>query len=95
MWNEHVQIIAYASILISNEHKKDSFYSEVTEILSGLDPREKVLLLEDFSARVGTTRDQFGQAIGPQNGRDERKCFTLCAEFDLTITNILFKLKII
>lgn len=59
--NEHVHIItAYAPTLVSDEDKKDRFYSELTEILRGIDPRDKVLLLGDFNARVGARRDLWG-----------------------------------
>ena len=43
--NEHVHIIAaYAPILISDEDSKDRFYSKLTGILRGIDPKDNFLL---------------------------------------------------
>ena len=96
--NEYVHIIAaYAPTLVSDEDRKDRFYSELTKILRGIDPRDKVLLLRDFNARVGARRDLWSQVIGPHGigkvNANGLRLLTLCTEFDLTITNTLFKLK--
>lgn len=78
---------------------KTDFYSELIEILSDIDPRDEVRLLGDFNARLGTRRDLLGGAtcrlgVGKMNVNG-LQLLTLCAEFNLAITNILSKLKIV
>ena len=96
--NEYAQVISvYAPTLVAEEDVKDDFYAALSEVLRGANPRDKIILLGDFNARVGSRRDLWGQALGchghgKMNGNGLR-LLTLCTEYDLTITNTLFRLK--
>ena len=95
---EHALVIsAYAPTLVADEEDKDRFYCDLHELLHNANHRDKILLLGDFNARVGTRRDLWGQTMGPHGignlNANGLRLLTLCAEHDLTITNTLFKLK--
>ena len=96
--NEYAQVIsAYAPTLVAEEDAKDDFYAALSEVLRGTNPRDKIILLGDFNARVGSRRDLWGQAIGSHGlgkmNANGLRLLTLCTEYDLTITNTLFRLK--
>ena len=63
--SEHALVIsAYAPTLVAEEEAKDEFYADLSTVLRGADPRDKVILLGDFNARVGVRSDLWGHAIG-------------------------------
>ena len=45
---------AYAPTLTSDESSKDRFYDNLRSTLRAISPRDKIALLGDFNARVGT-----------------------------------------
>ena len=56
--NENALIIsAYAPTLVAEEASKDEIYADLSAVLRGADPRDKIILLGDFNARVGNRRD--------------------------------------
>ena len=66
--NDHMLIIsAYAPTLVAEEIK-DAFYEDLHNILRTADARDKIVLLEDFNARVGRRSDLWGGVIGPHAG---------------------------
>ena len=77
------------------EHKKDKFYEDLRKILLNISPKDSILLMGDFNARVGCDYHTWPNVIG-KHLRD--KCnsnglllLSLCNEFNLTITNSLFQ----
>ena len=92
-------ITAYAPTLVAEEASKDEFYADLSAVLRGADPRNKIILLVDFNARVGNRRDLWGQAVGSHDiGKMNANglcLLKLCTEFDIIITNTLFRLKAI
>ena len=95
---EHALIIcAYAPTLSAEEDLKDQFYSDLSTILRGANRRDKILLLGDFNARVGDRSDLWDGVIGPHGigkmNANGLRLLSICSEYDLAITNTLFKLK--
>ena len=90
-------ICAYAPTQVSPEEQKDNFYQELTSLLSRVDNSDKVVLLGDFNARVGRQSEMWDGAIGPngsgQMNSNGLRLLSLCYEFNLTITNTIFRLK--
>ena len=90
-------ICAYAPILAAEEGIKDQFYSDLELVLRGANRRDRILLLGDFNARVGDRSDLWDGVIGPHGigkmNNNGQRLLSLCSEYDLVITNTLFKLK--
>ena len=87
----------YAPTLTSDEETKDRFYEQLHTTLSGVHNGDKIVLLGDFNARVGRDAAVWEGVIG-RNGVGKMnsnglRLLTLCTEFNLTITNTIFRMK--
>ena len=95
---EYVTILScYAPTLTSEDEQKDLFYEELHTALSETKKEDKIILLGDFNARVGTDAAVWDGVIG-RNGVGKMnsnglRLLTLCSEFSLTITNTIFHMK--
>jgi len=77
--------------------KKNSFYAALRSTLQHIPRTDKLLLLDDFSARVGANHQVWQTAIerhgvGKSNNNDLR-LLEICSEFSLYITNTMFQLQ--
>ena len=62
----HVTVIsAYAPTLTSSDEAKDAFYEKLNAVMKGVPPSDKLILLGDFSARVGTDCNNWKGVLGP------------------------------
>lgn len=96
--NEHATIIsAYAPTLDAEDVVKETFYSELDNILSSIPRDDKIILLGDFNARIGKDRELWSGTIGKEGvGKSNANgllLLTKCTEHNLTITNTLFRQK--
>ena len=95
---EYATIISsYAPTLTSDEDQKDIFYDQLHQVLSEVRKEDKIVLLGDFNARVGREAAVWdgvigGNGVGKMNSNGLR-LLTLCSEFNLTITNTIFRMK--
>ena len=85
----------YAPTLTSDESSKDRFYDNLRSALRSVPPQDKVALLGDFNARVGTNHHIWNGVIGKHGvgnvNSNGLRLLNLCSEFDLIITNTLFQ----
>ena len=90
-------ICAYAPTLLSEEATKDRFYEELTASVRGVDKTDKLIILGDFNARVGSNQQLWKNVLGPHGkGRCNENGLLLlsfCAENELLITNTIFQLR--
>ena len=82
---------------MSPESDKDCFYDSLASQLNRVPSADKIILLGDFKARVGTKHDVWSgvmghHGIGPCNDIGLR-LLSLCSEYGLSNTNTLFQLK--
>ena len=96
--NQHATIIsAYASILNAEEDAKENFYAKLYDVLSSTSKDDKIILLGDFSARVGKDHRLWNETIGKERvgkvNANGTLLLTKCAEHNLVITNTLFRQK--
>lgn len=89
-------ISAYAPTMTNSVEIKDKFYEELDSLISSVPQSEKLIVLGDFNARVGTDYQAWQNAIGKHG---VGKCnsnglllLRLCASHDLAITNTMFRL---
>ena len=95
--NKHATIVsAYAPTMTNPDEVKDKFYDDLDNIISATPCTDKLILLCDFNARVGTDHQTWEGVIGSEGvGKCNSNGLLLlrkCAEHDLLITNTVFKL---
>lgn len=96
---EHMLVIsAYAPTLVADEDQKDIFYSALDSVLRKASPKDKIVLMGDFNARVGSRTDLWRDVIGAHGigkmNNNGLRLLSLCSQHDLVITNTLFRLKL-
>ena len=93
--NKHATIVsAYAPTMTNPDEVKDKFYNILNNIISATPRTDKLILLGDFNARVGTDHQTWEGVIGSEFvGKCNSNVLLLlrkCAEHDLLITNRVF-----
>ena len=95
--DDHITIIcAYAPTLDANDTVKETFYATLDQVITNTPNKDRLLILGDFNARVGTdhvTWTPIGHnGIGKIN-QNGQLLLTKCTEHNLLITNTLFQMK--
>ena len=89
-------VSAYAPTMTNPDDVKDKFYEELDTVISAVPHSEKLVVLGDFNARVGTDYQTWEGIIGRHGtGRCNSNGLLLlktCATHELVITNTLFRL---
>ena len=66
--NKHVTIVsAYAPTITNPDGVKDKFYNYLDGVISTTPRTDKLVLLGDFNARVGTDHQTWEGVIGPES----------------------------
>ena len=91
-------ISVYAPTLTSDDETKDSFYDDLHRTIRSVPKNDKLVVLGDFSARVGRDHLLWYGLIGKHGhgncNANGRLPLGLCTEHDLTVTNTLFRLPL-
>lgn len=93
--NCHATFISvYAPTFKRPMDEKVLFYDQLTAVLAEVPPNDRLFLLGDFNARVGTNTEAWPNVIGP-NGLGEENAqgvtlLELCTRFGLLISNTMF-----
>ncbi|VDL94291.1 unnamed protein product [Schistocephalus solidus] len=89
-------ISAYAPPMTSSDAAKDKFYEDLHALLATVSKGDKLIVLGDFNARVGTDHAAWQEVLGPHGlGSCNDKGLLLlrtCAEHRLLLTNTFFRL---
>ena len=87
-------ISAYAPTLCNSDEDKELFYDQLNEVIKEVPAANKLLLLGDFNARVGTDYESWDGVLGHHGVGNENTngtmLLSLCTRHQLTITNTLF-----
>ena len=90
-------ISVYTPTMTNPDKNKEAFYNQLASALNGIPRTDKLLLIGDFSARIGRDNDKWSLVMGK---RRIGKCnyngellLALCSEFELIVTNTVFKQK--
>ena len=90
-------ISAYAPTMTYPDEIKEEFYEQLGTLIQSVPHSDKLFLLGDFNARVGTDYIAWNKVIGHHGMGKENSngtlLLTLCAEKQLVITNTLFQQK--
>ncbi|XP_052435586.1 uncharacterized protein LOC127975489 [Carassius gibelio] len=89
-------ISAYAPTMSNSDEIKTKFYNDLEVSIAATASSDKLLILGDFNARVGSDHQSWNGVIGAHGiGKCNRNGLLLlqtCSEFDLLITNTIFQL---
>jgi len=90
-------ISVYAPTMTNPDENKEAFYNQLTSTLNDIPRSDKLLLLGDFNARIGSDNHNWPlvmgkHGIGKRNSNGEL-LLALCSEFELIVTNTMFKQK--
>ena len=93
----HATIVSdYAPTMTNPDEVKDELYDYLDSAISATHRTDKLILLGDFNARVGTDHQTWEGVIGTEGiGKCNSNGFLLskkCAEHELLITNTVFRL---
>ncbi|BHF65552.1 hypothetical protein SprV_0200856500 [Sparganum proliferum] len=90
-------ISAYAPPMTSPDAAKDKFYEDLHALLATVSKADKLIVLGDFNARVGTDHTVWSGVLGPHGLRGSNDNVLLllrtCAEHPLILTNTFFCLS--
>ncbi|ELT96916.1 hypothetical protein CAPTEDRAFT_203287 [Capitella teleta] len=89
-------ISAYAPTMTNPDDIKEKFFEDLHTTVTSIPKTEKILLLGDFNARVGTDYTTWGpiisrNGVGKCNSKGEL-LLQFCSEHQLLITNTVFRL---
>ena len=90
-------ISVYAPTMTNPDENKEVFYNQLASVLSGISHTDKLLLIGDFNARIGRENDKWPLVMGKHGigkcNSDGELLLALCSEFELIVTNTMFKHK--
>lgn len=94
----HATLIStYAPTLDAEEVTKDHFCESLDQALQRIPPSDKIVLLGDFNARVGSNTQLWRNILGKhgigKTNNNGLRLLMLCSEHNLVITATLFQLK--
>ena len=94
----HATIVsAYAPTMTNPDEIEDKFYDDLDSVISAAPRTDKLILLGDFNARVGTDHQTWEGVIGPGGiGKCNSNGLLIlrkCVEHELLITSIVFRLQ--
>ena len=91
-------ISVYAPTLVSNQESIMAFYQDLRDCVTAIPKADKILILGDFNARVGSdhyTWDPLGRfGLGKVNDNG-LLLLQLCTEFQLAVCNTFYQQKVI
>ncbi|XP_072039074.1 uncharacterized protein [Amphiura filiformis] len=92
----YIQIYAPCNDSYTDE-EKDDFYDQLSDIIQGVNLDDNLLVMGDFTGRVGNQRTPWEAHLGPHSDHNTNRNYNgqltleLCAQHGLFITNTFFQ----
>lgn len=86
-------ISAYAPTLTNSDEVKDKFYEDLDVLLSSVKRTDRLILLANFNARVGSDHSAWDGVVGKNGIGNGLLLLKTCVAHYLTITNTIFRLS--
>ena len=90
-------VSVYAPTMTNPDENKEALYNQLANTLRQIPQNDKMLLMGDFNARIGRDNDKWPLVMGKHGiGRcnsNGELLLALCSEFELIVTNTMFKQK--
>ena len=90
-------ISVYAPTMTNPDENKEAFYNQMASVRSGILRTYKLLLIGDFNAWIGIENDKWPLVMGKHGfgkcNSNGEFLLALCSEFELIVTNTIFKQK--
>ena len=87
----------YAQTLSSPEDNKDAFYEQLDAELQRIPETDKLIVLSDFNARVGSDHRAWARVVGRHGvgkiNANGHRLLSICSQNQLIITNPIFQTK--
>ena len=87
----------YASTLSSLEDDKDAFYEQLVAELQRIPETDKLIVLGDFNARVGSDHRAWAGVVGRHGvgkiNANGHRLLSLCSQNQLIVTNTILQTK--
>ena len=88
-------ISAYAPTLAQSDEEKDKFYGNLSDAIDRVPNSNKLLIMGDFNARVGSDHTSWENVVGRHGvgnvNSNGTRLLSLCARNELSITNTFFQ----
>lgn len=94
--HSHLTIIsAYAPTMCDTAESKEQFYDHLNSAINSVSPKDRLMILGDFNARVGSNYEAWVGILGRHGIGNENSngalLLSFCASHRLAITNTLFQ----
>ena len=90
-------ISVYTPIMTNPDENEEALYNQLASVLSGIPRTDKLLLIEDFNARIGRKNDKWPLVMGKHGiekcNSNGELLLALCSELEVILTNTKFKQK--
>ncbi|XP_047472864.1 uncharacterized protein LOC125027771 [Penaeus chinensis] len=90
-------ISVYAPTLMASSDTKDEFYENLCATLLKVPPKDQVILLGDFNARVGSDYEAWPSCLGKLNvgkvNENGQRLLEFCTRLNLCVANSFFQTK--
>ena len=92
-----VLVSVYVPTMANQDEHKEAFYQQLDEVIRSIPAGDKLIVLRDFNARIGSNHTAWagitGQhGIGHENSNDKR-LLSLYSKQNVSITNTFFQLN--
>ena len=98
LYNNYATLVSvYAPTMTNPDEAKERFYQQLDDLIQSVPRKDKLIVMGDLNARVGTDHTAWTDIIGKHGIGNENSngklLLSICARHSLSITNTFFQLN--